>query len=156
MKSGKRFENNFKGSVPKEVFYYRFKDGSASWGGNESVRFQSSNICDCMIYANGSLCLLELKSHKGKSLPFSAVRDNQLEELMGAYDKGVLAGLLVEFSDVKRVFWLDISIYNDYTKDSDRKSVPIDYFEEYGYELNVETKVVNITMNIKKFIDDIF
>ena len=32
--SGKRFEHNWKNSVPKDIFYYRLRDGSSSWGGN--------------------------------------------------------------------------------------------------------------------------
>ena len=43
MNSGKRFENNFKNSVPENVFYYRFRDGTSSWSKEENslTRFQA-------------------------------------------------------------------------------------------------------------------
>ena len=83
MTSGKRFEKNVKDSIPEEYFYYRFKDGTSSWGGNDQVRFQARNICDSMLYNGYNLYLLELKSHKGKSLPLSCIRENQEKDFAG-------------------------------------------------------------------------
>jgi recombination protein U len=128
MKSGKRFEKNFQESIPEKIFHYRLRDNTSSWGGNDQVRFQVPNICDYILFHNGTLCLLELKSHKGKSLPFNCIRENQEKELIKATEKGVIGGILVEFSDVNRVFWLDIQSFVEYKKIIDRKSVPISYF----------------------------
>ena len=80
---GKVFEEDIKKSVPKEYWIYRFKDGTANFSGskNENVRFQAHNICDFMIMTKENLILLELKSHKGSSIPFSCIRKNQIEEM---------------------------------------------------------------------------
>ena len=37
-------------SVPEDVFFYRLRDGSSAWGGNEKVRFQQTNMCDVIMF----------------------------------------------------------------------------------------------------------
>ena len=65
MSSGKKFETNFKNSVPDNIFYYRFRDGTSSWGNKacegcpknkQLTRFQSKNICDCEMFDGDYLC----------------------------------------------------------------------------------------------------
>lgn len=65
---GKIFEQDFRSSLPLDnpnLFFYRFKDGTANWGdrNNPNVRFQQKNVCDCMIFYKGYLFLIELKRH---------------------------------------------------------------------------------------------
>ena len=73
---GKVFEENFRKSLDlnnPDLFFYRFKDGTASWGGgqqNDFIRFQAKNISDCMIFYKGNLSILELKNHKRKIITF--------------------------------------------------------------------------------------
>ena len=96
MNSGKKFEENFKKSVPENVFYYRFRDGTSSWDKSSKMRFQAKNICDCMLHDGEYLYLLELKNHKGKSLPLSAIRQNQVDDLLlAAKHRNIIAGLVV-------------------------------------------------------------
>ena len=70
---GKQFEEDFKKSIPKGYWFYRFKDGTAGFSGekNSNVRFQAHNIADCEVMGNKYLFILELKSHKGSSIPFN-------------------------------------------------------------------------------------
>jgi len=88
MNNGKRFELEIKNSIPSSVYYYRFRDGTANFSGdkNQNVRFQATNMCDCLLYDSKHLYFLELKTHKGKSLPLSAIRENQIEQL----DKAII------------------------------------------------------------------
>lgn len=156
MKTGKRFENNFKKSVPSDIFFYRFKDGSSAWGGNDKVRFQSSNICDCELFDGSRLYLFELKSTKGKSIPFTNIRDNQLKELTEASKfKNIIAGIVIEFNELERAFFIDITKVIEFMKTSDRKSIPLDYFKEKGIEIEVIKKRVNNGFNVKKLLLDI-
>ena len=156
VKSGKRFENNFKKSVPSDIFFYRFKDGSSAWGGNDKVRFQSSNICDCELFDGSRLYLLELKSIKGKSIPFGNIRENQLKELSEAQKfKNIIAGIVIEFNELDRVFFMHINDITDFIRASDRKSIPLDYFKEKGIEIEVIKKRVNNGFNVKKLLLDI-
>ena len=43
---GKKFEEDFRKSIPDNMFYYRFRDSGGTWGGNEKMRFTPSNIAE--------------------------------------------------------------------------------------------------------------
>lgn len=156
MNTGKRFEQNFRISVPEGIYFFRFRDNSSSWGGNNAVRFTYSNICDCMLYDGNYLYLLELKSTKGSSLPFTNIRKNQLEELLKASKyKNIVAGFIINFSTKDRCFFLSIDNAIEFINTTSRKSFPIDYLELHGIEIEVIKKKVNSTYNVNKFIENI-
>jgi recombination protein U len=73
--------------------------------------------------------MLELKSHKGKSLPFSCIRDNQLSELVQATQKGVKAGFIVNLRDVEKTYYVDAVTMQELINTSERKSIPLEFFE---------------------------
>ena len=156
--NGKRFENNFKNSVPTNVFCYRFKDGTANFSGarNINVRFQAKNICDFMLFNGKKLFLLELKSHKGKSLPLSCVRPNQLSELYKASSyQNVISGIMIHFSDLDEIYFIEINKYIEYIKNNqEKKSIPILYLKENGIFIECEKKEINIRLNLDKFINN--
>lgn len=161
MKStGKRFEENFKKSIPKEIFYYRFHDSAGTWGGNDNLRFTPSNIADCLLFDGKSLFLLELKSCKGKSLPFNNIignktKEKQINDLIEANEyTNIICGLVVEFSDVDEVYFIEISQFKTLSETTNRKSVPIGYCRENGLKIGVEKKKVNIRLDINKFLKD--
>ena len=154
---GKIFETNFRKSLPnnENLFFYRFKDGTANWtgGNNENVRFQAKNICDCMIFYDGKLFLNELKSHHGKSLPLNCIRDNQVKEMYNASLKNnVKCNIIVFFSDVERCFSLDIQDVVDYMESETSKSIPIAYFEQYGREIKVSKLKTNYRFDIESWL----
>ena len=154
--TGKRFEDNFRESVGGELFFYRFRDGTSSWGGNGATRFQQTNICDCEIFDGERLFLLELKSVIGKSLPFNNIKDHQLNELVEAScHKNIVAGFIIEFSSVDRCFFIGAREMDWYIKNSGRKSVPLSYLESKGLEIGVNKLRVNIRLDIEKFIKEV-
>lgn len=118
------------------------------------TRFQARNICDCMLY-DKQLFLLELKSTKGKSIPFSNFRDKQIEDLIEASSYGIEAGVLLEFSDLKEVYYLDIATLSHYIATADRKSVPIAFIQENGIQASVKLLQVNIRIDVAKLIKDL-
>lgn len=115
---GKIFEQDFKNSIHfdnPDLFYYRFKDGTAGWQNsqNSSIRFQAKNICDCMIFYKGFLFLLELKSHKGKSLPLDCIRKNQFEEMYEAsFKENLYPFVIIFFSEINECYRLKNGRYN--------------------------------------------
>jgi len=156
MNSGKKFENNFKNSVPDNIFYYRFRDGTSSWDKSENTRFQAKNICDCMMYDGQYLYLLELKSHKGKSIPLSAIRENQVKDLMAASEHAnVVAGLVVNFADISETFFMPIDLAFKWFNQSVRKSIPISEFRDNCIAINGYKKKVNYSYDINGFIDEV-
>lgn len=156
MNIGKRFEKNFKESVPSDIYIYRFKDGSASWGGNDKVRFQAKNICDFMLYKKPYLFLLELKSTKGKSLPFSNIKQHQIDDLLAASrHNGVICGLVIEFSEHNVAYFIEISHFQTFLEQTNRKSLPINYVAKKGVKIDIERKKVNSKYDIGKMIKGI-
>ena len=155
MNSGKRFEQNFKKSIPKDIFFYRFRDGSSSWGGNDKVRFQQTNICDCMMFDGEYLFLLELKSTKGKSLPYSNIKEHQIDDLLWASEfANVICGLVIEFADINECYFIEINEFEKYKDESNRKSLPIDFCRNKGIKIGVEKLKINSKFDIKQFLED--
>ena len=156
MNSGKRFEQNFKNSIPKDIFLYRFKDGSRAWGGNEKVRFQATNICDYLMFDGSYLYLLEMKSTKAKSLPLANIKEHQINDLVKANKyANVVCGFLIEFSKVNEVYFLEIDKFQEFMKTTERKSIPIDYCSDKGIKIEVTKLKTNSRYNVEKMIDDI-
>lgn len=155
MNTGKRFEQQFKKSIPKEVFYYRFKDSSSSWGANSTVRYTPNNICDCMLYDGYYLYFFELKNTKGKSLPLANIRENQIKELsrVSKYSN-VISGLVIMFSEVEECYFIEINDYMTFINTNERKSIPIDYLKNHGIRIECSKKKVNYNYDIKKFLDN--
>ena len=152
--SGKRFEQQWKDSIPPNVFFYRFRDGTSAWGGSqENTRFQQSNMADCMIYDGYKLYLLELKSHKGKSLPLSAIRENQVTELFKASTyQNIISGFIINFADVGQTFFIQAVDVLDFIQCGERKSIPIDWCDMFGYQIFGQLKKVNYKWDIESFI----
>lgn len=155
MNAGKQFEQDFKNSVPNNIFFYRFRDGTASWGNQENTRFQQSNMCDCMMFSD-ALFLLELKTHKGKSIPFSAIRQNQVTELSKAstYSK-VIAGFIVNFRDAEKTYFTSATKIEYFMAHEERKSIPMAWFEENGTLIHQKRLKVHYRYGIQEFLDGI-
>jgi len=159
MNAGKSFEEDFKRSTPKGIFFYRLRDGTANFSGgrNENVRFQQSNMCDCILFDNRTsdrkLLLLELKSHKGKSIPFNCIRQNQLIELCKAnMFKDVYPGIVFNFRDVAETYFVMIDRVEQYIATTERKSIPLDWIRENGIHIPQQIKKVRYKYDIETFL----
>lgn len=152
---GKLFENDFIKSVPDTVFHYRFKDGTAAWGEGEGTRFQAQNICDFLLF-DRRLLLLELKSHKGKSIPFTCIRENQLTELSKADNySNIIPGLIFNFRDIGKTYFVHIRHAYYYYYHADRKSFPLEWVQENGIEIRSELKKVHYRYYVDEFLKEI-
>lgn len=152
MNTGKQFEKDFKESVPAGMFYYRFRDGTSSWGKESDTRFQPANICDCMIYNGKSLFMLELKSINGSSLPFSNIRDNQLKELELSRQKGCIAGFVIFFRQLEECYFLDSYTVKNIIKNSERKSISLIECQQLGKKIPAQRKRINYKFDLVGFL----
>lgn len=159
MNSGKIFEQNFKASIPPDVFYYRLRDSTASFyggGDGSKIRFQAQNMCDCILFGNQALFLCELKSHKGKSIPFSCIRQNQIEQLTAAAKfPFIIPALVIFFPDVERCFSIGINDWNNLVDASKKKSANIAEIEPVGFEVEVTKLKVNFRYNVANMMNDL-
>lgn len=160
---GKKFEQNFRKSIPESryIYYYRLKDSASSYyGGNVNLRFSQNNIADAFLFHIGEqynrLLILEFKSHKGKSLPLDCIRENQYKEMLEASEKlAVIPLFIVFFSDIERCFALSIENFDKFVQKKERKSIPLEYFEKNGIEIEVIKKRTNYNYNIEEFLKEL-
>ena len=136
MNDGKKFEEDFKKSMDKyNIWSYRLRDSSGSWSNNKGSRFTPKNICDYIAYNNGGLYLLELKSHKGSSLPFAAISDYQLKGLSSIDYSGIKAYFIINMRDKGKTYAIEALKIKTYIETSGRKSIPISFMDNEGIEI---------------------
>ena len=136
MNDGKKFEEDFKKSMDKyNIWNYRLRDSSGSWSNSNGSRFTPKNICDYIAYNNGGLYLLELKSHKGSSLPFAAISDYQLKGLSNIDYFGIKAYFIINMRDKRKTYAIEALKIKTYIETSDRKSIPISFMDSEGIEI---------------------
>lgn len=103
--TGKRFEADFKKSVPSYALLYRLPDSAQAFGGSSNLRFSSKNPFDYLIWNSKShiLYALELKTVAGKSISFERNKEehgeihwHQVEGLnkWNKYD-GIVCGFII-------------------------------------------------------------
>lgn len=154
---GKRFEEDFKKSIPEWCWCNRYKDGTANFGGtkNENVRFQAHNICDFEVLAEDKLFLLELKSYNGVSIPLSGIRKNQLEGLIKAGEfKNIRPYFLFNFRPLQKVYAVKVQILQEFIEKTERKSIPVKWCIENGIELECIKKKVRFKYNLENFFKE--
>ena len=136
MNEGKKFEEDFKKSMDKyNIWNYRLRDSSGSWSNSNGSRFTPKNICDYIAYNNGGLYLLELKSHKGSSLPYTAISDYQLKGLSNIDYPGIKAYFIINMRDKEKTYAIEAQKIKKYIETSERKSIPISFMDDEGVEI---------------------
>lgn len=133
---GKQFEKDFYASVSEkeDLFVYRLKDDNLGFA-------KVKNPCDFILYKKPNIYLLELKSHKGKSIPFGAIQSYQIESLYRFSNiDGVKAGFVFNFRDVNETYFVKaVSVYHFY-HERERKSFSLDWVKENGIAIPQELK----------------
>ena len=79
--------------------------------------------------------LLELKSHKGSSLPFTAISDYQLKGLSGIDYSGIKAYFIINMRDKEKTYAIEAPKIKIYIETSGRKSIPISFMDNEGIEI---------------------
>ena len=172
--AGKKFEQLWKQSAEKQdLFILRLNDSDMSFNPNKELRsrFTLKSPCDFIMFYNGHLFMLEMKSTHSKSISFQREPDDggmiklhQISSLSNAgLHEDVVAGFIINFrveEDGKpysedTYFW-PIEAFNDYFVSNDRKSAkPIDIVQHGGIIVKQEQKRKLYDYNVKKMLEDI-
>ena len=149
MNYGKKFENNFKKGVGKElVILYDTTNGYAG----------VKNPCDFIYYKYPFQYLFELKSVKGSRFDFSNITDNQKEQLdFYSHIKGCNPMIVVEFREHKKIYMIPWSTIRR-RMEHDKQSLTITDCEIIVnvYQLPVEYQRINFKLNKETFDSRIF
>lgn len=150
MNIGKVFEADYIKSLPSNVFSYRLRDSAATWQGGSNTRFATSNICDFIVFTQGTLYLLELKSHKGKSIPLTCIKLKHLVDMVDAEKyHGVKSYIVFNFSTEAKTYQVKASDILEFYQAGMRKSIPISFIEEHGQLIEQELKKTHYKYNLE-------
>lgn len=171
---GKIFEQSFQESLEKEGLYvFRVKDNPSSFGGQSQsvVRFTLNNPYDFIVYQYPYYYALELKSTKSNAFSFNIwdkkdsnyvktamIKKHQIEGLTKAIQyKGVISGFVFNFrnedSTKQETYFLSINDFNDFIKDTNKKSInKLDVKKYKGTLIEQEIKKVKYNYNISKWL----
>jgi len=154
--AGKRFENDFKNSVDtSEIFLHRFKDGTTGTVNGQMIRFKNKNLCDFLLFKDGQLVLVELKSFLGKSMSFSNIKSTVDEQQTFLYNlrleakkNNVKAYMILNFRDLSETYAIDIHNFDEFYKITNKKSINIDEVRQLGKQLFQQKKRTNYRYEI--------
>ena len=75
----------------------------------------------------------EAKETKNNNFPLSNIHVHQIEHLKKIAEHGGISFLIVRFTLKNKTFLLETKNLVKFIKESTRKSIPLNYFENYGY-----------------------
>lgn len=158
---GKVFEAEIKASIPLGFFVERYKDTTAKFRG-------VANPADFRLYKYPLTFLWELKSHKGKSIPLTKIRESQLTGMRKAHkQKGIYCGFLLNFRDLEETYYIPfydlLAAYYIETDEGEierkpnvRKSIPVDWCRENGVQIVQHKKRVRYSYDLREWLERYF
>ena len=156
MNTGKKFEEDIKNSIDSTAFLYRLRDSGGSWQGGNKSRFTPSNICDFILFKSPKMYLLELKSHKGKSIPYTAIK--QLDKLLEVSNRkleNLKTLFLLNFADLEETYVIEVESVASIRDSKSRKSLSIEDVREYGYKVEQVKKKVRYRYKLLECLEEI-
>ncbi len=76
----------------------------------------------------------EAKETQNKtSFPFHNIGEHQLKHLEAVLKQGAIAFLIISFTKLNEIYFLDANIVLNFYKNESRKSIPYDYIKEKGH-----------------------
>ena len=165
LNAGKIFENNFKKSIPDNIFYLRLKDSASSFGQDScATRFTLQNPYDALLFDGEYLYTFELKSTEGTSFSFQKEGDttskmikyHQIEGLLNSSNyKNIHSGFVFDFRK-SETYFLPISKFVNFMKNTNKVSInEKDIIENGGIKIQKKKKIKNYTYDIDLLLKEI-
>lgn len=99
--------------------------------------YRQSSTTDFNGIYKGLYIDFEAKETKNKtSFPLNNIHDHQIKHMQQCQDMGGITFVLIGFTSLDRVFLLDSAHFIDFENKYKRKSIPIAYIEEHGFEVS--------------------
>ena len=100
--------------------------------------FSTPSTTDYNGLYNGKYIDFEAKETKNKtSFSLSNIHKHQITHLEKIDENGGISFIIVRFTNLNETFILETKFLIDFINNSDRKSIPIEYFREKGYLIKV-------------------
>lgn len=164
---GKRFEENWKKSVPENVLYYRPNDSAQSFdlcNSQNKLRFSSKSPCDCFMFTGDVFYTLELKSVGTSSISFERTKEDkgvihkhQIDNLIkfSTY-KNVVSGFLLDFRISDKTYFCLIEEFKNMIDNLTKKSFNESDLFKWCNPIIIEKKKlkVNYRYDVKDFLEN--
>ena len=96
--------------------------------------FKSPSTTDYNGVYKGRYIDFEAKETQNKtSFPFHNIGEHQLKHLEAVSKQGAIAFLIISFTKLEEIYFLDANYVLDYYHKEDRKSIPYSFIKEKGY-----------------------
>ena len=142
--AGKIFEEDIKASIPPDFYTERYKDDTAGFKG-------VANPADYRLYKYPYTFLLELKTHKGRSLPLAKIRENQIKGMAKADGhRGIYAGFIINFRELEETYYIPVMDIITFINSKERKSIPVEWCRDYGIRIEQKKKRTHSNIQLKK------
>lgn len=170
---GKKFEQDFKNSLPFYVLPIRLPDPPQAFAKRSDTRFSHKNPCDYILYDSKHRILIpsELKTTKYRSMSFDDIncgdkQNNMIHkhQILGLkkfseYDY-VIAGFFFNFRseehDIERLYFQRIEDFLNMISDINKKSFnEIDLCYHNAVKIKGEKKRTRYCWNMDEFIENI-
>ena len=99
----------------------------------EDARFKIPSTTDYNGIYKGKYIDFEAKETTKNFFPLANIHAHQIEHLRSVYRHGAVAFLIVRFTKENKTFLLEAKNLFDFLENNSRKSIPLSYFEQYGY-----------------------
>ena len=171
MNTGKRFEADWKASVPADAWYLRLKDSPATFygGAQEGVRFSADNICDSLLFRAPVLYLVELKTVGTPSASLESMfgkfdpakgrwkKQKHLADMAKAAQRpGIAALVVINFRARGVTYAVPAEAVLDFmrlTLDGGRRSIPPAWCAEHGVLVGQRQLRVNWRYDVAGMMD---
>lgn len=169
MNAGKRFEENWKKSVPEYVYYHRLND-NASIFTNSNAKYSVHNPFDCMLFSDGALFCFELKSTGMGYFTFERSKEDEGKKMIHLWqiqglDKaskynGIYSGFLFNFRNdeikTEATFYQSIDDFNRMINELNKNSFKVvDLLKYNPIKISSEKIRVNYRYDIEDLLGKI-
>lgn len=145
---GKKFEEDFKKSVPSHLLCERYKDSP--------VQFKRvNNPADYLINSGKFILLVECKSVKGISLPLKNIRDDQVWAMLTRTCKlNTFGGFLINLRQLNETYFVFVEDYVYWLLFvHDRESLSLEWLRKHGYKISQKKKIKRYKYGIQGLLD---
>ena len=106
-----------------------------------------------MEYRSPYLFLVELKTHKGKSIPIAKIRPNQIQGMEKAtHYEGVYGGFLINFRELEETYYITVQDVIQFTQTEERKSIPVEWCRDHGVKIEQKKKRVRYSYDLESWL----
>lgn len=95
--------------------------------------FKTPSTTDYNGIYKGKYIDFEAKETASESFPLSNIHEHQIEHLKKVLELGGISFLIVRFTKKNITFLLETKYLISFINNNNRKSIPYEYFNEYGY-----------------------